>query len=84
MFLSFSLMAPSGKALEGYLKEATRQLYVTDPDTVTVNLARRRAEEDNDLEQGFFVSEDWKARSKTIITEFVVSSYGSPGMPCLN
>ncbi|KAI0458812.1 hypothetical protein F5B21DRAFT_457856 [Xylaria acuta] len=64
-------MAPSGEAIEGYLKEATRQLYDTDPNTVTVNLVRQRAEEQNDLEKGFFVTQNWKARSKTLITGFV-------------
>lgn len=64
-------MAPSAETLEGHLKEATRQLYLADPDTVTVNSVRQRAEEQNDLEKGFFVAQDWKARSKTLITEFV-------------
>ncbi|KAI0433157.1 hypothetical protein F5Y09DRAFT_299835 [Xylaria sp. FL1042] len=64
-------MAPSEEALEEYLKEATRQLYTADPSTVTVNSVRQRAEDQNDLEKGFFVTQDWKARSKTLITEFV-------------
>ncbi|KAI0441302.1 hypothetical protein F4803DRAFT_523736 [Xylaria telfairii] len=64
-------MAPRAETLEGYLKEATRQLYDADPNTVTVNLVRQHAEEQNDLEKGFFMAQDWKARSKTMITEFV-------------
>ncbi|KAI0468185.1 hypothetical protein F4859DRAFT_517376 [Xylaria cf. heliscus] len=64
-------MAPSAEALEGYLEKATRQLYDEDPNTVTVNLVRQRAEEQNNLEKGFFVTQDWKARSKTSITQFV-------------
>ncbi|KAI1148371.1 hypothetical protein F4825DRAFT_434360 [Nemania diffusa] len=64
-------MAPSVEALEKYLKEATRQLYVADPNTVTVNTVRQCAEEENGLEKGFFVTQDWKSRSKTIITECV-------------
>ncbi|KAI1195391.1 hypothetical protein F5X97DRAFT_308132 [Nemania serpens] len=64
-------MAPSVEALEKSLEEATRKLYATDPNTVTVNFVRQRAEEHNDLEQGFFVTQDWKARSKTLITELV-------------
>ncbi|KAI0551020.1 hypothetical protein F4679DRAFT_541217 [Xylaria curta] len=67
----FRSMAPSVEALEGQLKEATRQLYDADPDNVTVNLVRQRAEEQNNLEKGFFVTQDWKARSKALITEFV-------------
>ncbi|KAJ2996094.1 hypothetical protein NUW58_g1079 [Xylaria curta] len=64
-------MAPSVETLEEYLKEATSQLYDADPNTVTVNSARQHAEEQNDLPKGFFVTPDWKARSKTVITEFV-------------
>ncbi|KAI1756222.1 hypothetical protein F4782DRAFT_526778 [Xylaria castorea] len=64
-------MAPPVEALKGHLKEATRQLYDADPNTVTVNLVRQRAEEQNNLEKGFFMTQDWKARSKTLITEFV-------------
>ncbi|KAJ8122996.1 hypothetical protein ONZ43_g948 [Nemania bipapillata] len=66
-------MAPSAEAFEQYLKEATRQLYVEDPNTVTVNSVRQRAEEKNGLEKGFFIMPDWKTRSKTMITEFVQS-----------
>ncbi|KAJ8133125.1 hypothetical protein O1611_g509 [Lasiodiplodia mahajangana] len=70
-FFVFLSMAPSAEDIAEYLKEATRQLYAADPNTVTVNSVRQRAEEQNDLEKGFFVMQDWKARSKTLITEFV-------------
>ncbi len=68
-------MAPSSKALETCLKEATHQLYAADPNAVTVNSVRQRVEEENDLAKGFFVTPEWKARSKVLITEFVVSGY---------
>ncbi|KAI0904458.1 hypothetical protein F4824DRAFT_456285 [Ustulina deusta] len=64
-------MAPSSKALETCLKEATHQLYAADPNAVTVNSVRQRVEEENDLAKGFFVTPEWKARSKVLITEFV-------------
>lgn len=67
-------MSLSMETLEGHLKEATHQLYLADPGTVTVNSVRQHAEEQNGLEKGFFVSQDWKARSKTLITKFVVSN----------
>lgn len=73
-------MASSVEALEKYLEAATRQLYAADPNTVTVNFVRLRAEEQNDLEQGFFVTQDWKARSKTLITELVVCARNSPNV----
>ncbi|KAI3325696.1 hypothetical protein HD806DRAFT_521212 [Xylariaceae sp. AK1471] len=62
-------MAPSVAALEKYLREATRQVDAAG-DTVTVNSVRRRAEEDNELEKGFFATPDWKARSSKLIKEF--------------
>lgn len=65
-------MAPSAEVLETYLQEATRQLYSVDPGTVTVNSVRQHAEEQNDLEKGFFVTQEWKARSKALITDYVV------------
>ncbi|KAI1438109.1 hypothetical protein GGR50DRAFT_691583 [Xylaria sp. CBS 124048] len=64
-------MAPSIEALQEGLKDATRQLYATDPDSVTVNAVRQRAEEQNGLERGFFAAVEWKARSKILITDFV-------------
>ncbi|TGJ86350.1 hypothetical protein E0Z10_g2448 [Xylaria hypoxylon] len=64
-------MAPSVKALEKHLRDATCELYAAEPSTVTVNSVRQRAEEKNDLEKGFFVTQDWKARSKALITECV-------------
>ncbi|KAI0506350.1 hypothetical protein F5B22DRAFT_650741 [Xylaria bambusicola] len=64
-------MAPSGEALERHLQEATRQLYSADPGAVTVNSVRQRVEEQDSLEKGFFVTPEWKARSKTLITEYV-------------
>ncbi|KAI1305068.1 hypothetical protein F5Y03DRAFT_356416 [Xylaria venustula] len=70
-------MAPSGDDLETYLKEATCQLYTADPGSVTVNSVRQHAEEQNDLEKGFFVTPDWKARSKSLITEFVQGLLGN-------
>ncbi|KAI1819921.1 hypothetical protein F4861DRAFT_525074 [Xylaria intraflava] len=64
-------MAQSVEALQEGLREATRQLYAADPNTVTVNSVRQRTEKANGLEKGFFITGDWKARSKTLITEFV-------------
>ncbi|KAF2965723.1 hypothetical protein GQX73_g7847 [Xylaria multiplex] len=70
-FLPWESMAPSVGTLEKHLRDATSELYAADPSTVTVNSVRQRAEEQNHLEKGFFVTDDWKARSKALITEFV-------------
>jgi len=66
-------MAPSAKILEGDLKKATRDLYKNDEDNLTVNAVRKRAEEMHDLDEGFFAAPEWKAKSKTIIMEALVS-----------
>lgn len=72
-------MAPSAKILEGDLQKATRHLYETDEDNLTVNAVRKRAEEMRDLDEGFFAAPEWKAKSKTIITEFLVSAIYARG-----
>jgi hypothetical protein len=69
-------MAPSVETLEKYLKDATQQLNAAG-DTVTVNAVRRHAEEENGLEKGFFVTQDWKARSSALIKDFHVSTTSS-------
>lgn len=71
-FLAPFDMAPSNETLEKYLKDATRRLYKADPNTVTVNSVRQDAQERNGLENGFFVTPEWKSRSKALITGFVV------------
>ena len=65
-------MAPSKKELEEALIAATCSVFAADPETTTVNKVRKQAEGDNDLEDGFFRSEQWKGRSKELITEYVV------------
>ncbi|TLS23212.1 uncharacterized protein PpBr36_06462 [Pyricularia pennisetigena] len=62
-------MAPKAAALEAALKNAVRTLYEEVGDQISVNAVRKQAEDEMGLDEGFFVSEDWKARSKTIIKE---------------
>lgn len=66
-------MAPKATALEAALKNAVRNLYEEVGDQISVNAVRKQAEDEMGLDEGFFVSEDWKARSKTIIKEAMVS-----------
>ena len=66
-------MAPSAKNLEAALVEATNKVFLADPDNTTVNKVRKQAEEDLDLEEGFFANEEWKSKSKSIVKEHVVS-----------
>ncbi|KAI0148579.1 hypothetical protein GGR57DRAFT_235520 [Xylariaceae sp. FL1272] len=54
-----------------YLNQATRAIFKETPDNVTVNSIRKRAEQQNGLEKGFFVTPEWKQRSKAFITELV-------------
>lgn len=65
-------MAPPAKTLERDLKKVVREQFGKD-DNLTVNAVRKRVQEMHDLDDGFFVAPDWKAKSKTIITELVVS-----------
>lgn len=66
-------MAPSAAQLKEALIEGTREVYSAEPDGTSVNKVRRRVEEKLGLEDGFFTSETWKQKSKTIIKEQVVS-----------
>lgn len=53
--------------------DATCQVYKAEPDATTVNKVRKVAEENLDLEDGFFTSASWKQKSKVLIKEYVVS-----------
>ncbi|KAL6815766.1 hypothetical protein GGI42DRAFT_116217 [Trichoderma sp. SZMC 28013] len=64
-------MAPSAAQLKAALIEGTREVYSAEPDGTSVNKVRRRVEEKLGLEDGFFTSETWKQKSKTIIKEQV-------------
>lgn len=66
-------MAPSAAKLKEALIEGTREVYQAEPDGTSVNKVRRLVEEKLGLEDGFFTSEAWKQKSKTIIKEQVVS-----------
>lgn len=66
-------MAPSAAKLKEALIEGTREVYQAEPDATSVNKVRRHVEEKLGLENGFFTSETWKQKSKTIIKEQVVS-----------
>lgn len=65
-------MAPSAAKLKEALIEGTREVYQAEPDGTSVNKVRRHVEEKLGLEDGFFTSEAWKQKSKTIIKEQVV------------
>ncbi|KAH0493035.1 hypothetical protein TgHK011_007958 [Trichoderma gracile] len=64
-------MAPSAAKLKEALIEGTREVYQAEPDATSVNKVRRHVEEKLGLEDGFFTSETWKQKSKTIIKEQV-------------
>ncbi|KAH6606026.1 transcriptional regulator [Trichoderma cornu-damae] len=64
-------MAPSAGKLKEALVEGTREVYRAEPDGTSVNKVRRHVEEKLGLEDGFFTSETWKQKSKTIIKEQV-------------
>lgn len=69
-----ALMAPpTKKALVSALNNAVDTLWKQQRDNVTITNCRARAEQDLDLEEGFFTDPKWKAESKSIIKDRVVS-----------
>ncbi|RFU80080.1 transcriptional regulator [Trichoderma arundinaceum] len=64
-------MAPSAAQLKEALTEGTQEVYKAEPDGTSVNKVRRHVEEKLGLEDGFFTSDAWKQKSKTIIKEQV-------------
>ncbi|KAI1770977.1 hypothetical protein F4818DRAFT_430780 [Hypoxylon cercidicola] len=65
-------MAPSVDALEKDLRNGVRAVVAEGGwDTVTVNTVRNHVEKKRGLKKGFFKTDDWEARSKKIIKEFV-------------
>ncbi|KAM0262469.1 hypothetical protein ACHAQJ_001723 [Trichoderma viride] len=64
-------MAPSAAKLKEALIEGTCEVYKAEPDGTSVNKVRRLVEEKLELEDGFFTSNTWKKKSKTIIKEQV-------------
>lgn len=77
-------MGPSVKELEAALIEGTYQVFSTDPDATTVNAVRRHVENSQGLEDEFFLSEEWKQRSKNVIKEYVVSIDPHPCMAAVH
>jgi hypothetical protein len=70
---------PSDKVIEKALRTVIGRLFKTDHDTLTLKLARKAAEDEIDLPENFFKSSDkWNPRSKTFITEEVVSRVPNP------
>ncbi|KAK1248391.1 hypothetical protein MKX08_006611 [Trichoderma sp. CBMAI-0020] len=64
-------MAPSAAKLKEALIDGTCEIYKAEPDGTSVNKVRRLVEEKLGLEDGFFTSDTWKQKSKTIIKEQV-------------
>lgn len=66
-------MAPPAEELEQELVAAVREVLGSDErDNLTVNYVRNRVQDKLDLPADFFKSEDWKLRSKDVITDAVV------------
>jgi len=62
----------SDKEIRSTILQSVQHLFKTDRDGTSVNKVRRMAEEKLGLEDGFLKGDDWKGRSKDIITEEVV------------
>jgi hypothetical protein len=69
-----SSMAPSVKALEAKLRKVVEEVFHSEEkDLLSVRLVRDKVTDALGLEQGFFTSEEWKEKSKTLIKELAVS-----------
>jgi len=70
-------MAPSVKAIVAKLRATVEETYSddqkNDESKLTVKYVRTKVESELGLEEGFFVTEEWKEKSKTLIKEHAVS-----------
>lgn len=69
-------MAPSTTVLEAKLRSAVEEVYADEEtrETLTVRLIRDKVEDELDLQKGFFVTPEWKDKSKELIKTWAVSS----------
>lgn len=73
-----SVSIPSDKVIQNALRTVIARLFKTHHDTLTLKLARKAAEDEIDLPENFFKSNDkWNSRSKAFITEEVVRRINS-------
>lgn len=69
-------MAPSVEALEKDLRNGVRAVVAEGGwEDVTVNNVRQHVEKKGGLKKGFFKTDDWEARSKKVIKEYVVRAH---------
>lgn len=66
-------MAPKEKAVLDALRKATKSIYKSDPNSLTVRRVRQQVQEDLDIDEDFFANEEWKAKSKELIQKVAVS-----------
>ncbi|CAG8954893.1 hypothetical protein HYFRA_00008581 [Hymenoscyphus fraxineus] len=64
-------MAPSEDTIIKALKDGVVELYRKDPDVLTVKYVRNHVAKDLDIDPSFFLSPEWKEKSKTTIKEAV-------------
>lgn len=79
------MAVPNDKKLESALRDTVRSIYDSpERDDLTVNLVRKRVEQQFNLKDGFFVKGKWKERSKIIIKEYAVSATRLGALPFPN
>lgn len=70
---------PTNQAISAELANVVREIYNSlERDQLTVNYARKVAEEKLRLDDGFLKAGDWKAKSKQIILDTLVRTAGDP------
>jgi len=70
-------MAPSTKEIEAKLRSAIKETFDDDQDLLTVKYVRNKVEKELDLEEGFFLTSEWKDKSKQFIKEWAVRTLKS-------
>ena len=66
-------MAPSADRLEDALRNAVEEVYRSeDQNNLTVRFVRDKVEIELGLDQGFFLTPEWKDRSKLLIKSWAV------------
>jgi hypothetical protein len=67
------MMSPNTTTIERRLRAVTKEIYNSGKeDNLTVRFIRDRVQNDLKLLEGFFLSEEWKTKSKSLIKEYVV------------
>ncbi|KAG9240401.1 hypothetical protein BJ878DRAFT_449513 [Calycina marina] len=69
-------MAPNAEKLEAKLRRAVEAIYKEDSESLTVKKVRERVAKEQNLEDEFFTSREWKDKSKAMIKAWATKVVG--------